>query len=300
MAGPELLNPGSSGDPVYRIALRDDGQAQWEAGDLVDVLPRNGRLAIEQCLSGLGLEASTRVWVDGLQEPLGQALASRQLPASRSHLVGLHAQALVDALIPITVREYSIASLPGDGRLELIVRQQRHDDGGLGLGSGWLTEHAELHGAVSLRLRRNAGFHLPQEPVPVILIGNGTGLAGLRSLLKARIEQGQQRNWLLFGERNRAHDFHCREELLGWLASGDLARLDVAFSRDQAHKVYVQDRLREAADELLEWVENGAVIYVCGSLQGMASGVDQVLTEVLSRERLDALIETGRYRRDVY
>ena len=296
----ELLNPGSSGDPVYRIALRDDGQAQWQAGDLVDVLPRNGRLAIEQCLSGLGLEASTPVWVDGLQEPLGQALASRQLPASRSHLVGLHAQALVDALIPITAREYSIASLPGDGRLELIVRQQRHDDGGLGLGSGWLTEHAELHGAVSLRLRRNAGFHLPQAPVPVILIGNGTGLAGLRSLLKARIEQGRQRNWLLFGERNRAHDFHCREELLGWLASGDLARLDVAFSRDQAHKVYVQDRLREAADELLEWVEDGAVIYVCGSLQGMASGVDQVLTEVLSRERLDALIETGRYRRDVY
>jgi sulfite reductase (NADPH) flavoprotein alpha-component len=296
----ELLNPASQGAAVYRIALHDSGQAQWQAGDLVDVLPRNGHVAIEQCLSGLGLQAATTVLVDGLQEPLRQALASRQLPASRGHLVGLHAQALVDALIPISVREYSIASVPSDGRLELIVRQERHGDGSLGLGSGWLTEHAELHGAVSLRLRRNAGFHLPQEPVPMILIGNGTGLAGLRSLLKARIEQKRQQNWLLFGERNRAHDFHCQEELLGWLASGDLARLDLAFSRDQPHKLYVQDRLREAADELLKWVEDGAVIYVCGSLQGMASGVDHVLTQVLGRERLDALIETGRYRRDVY
>jgi sulfite reductase (NADPH) flavoprotein alpha-component len=296
----QLLNPGSEGAAVYRIALHNDGDAQWQAGDLVDVLPRNSCAAIEQCLSGLGLQASALVEVDGLQEPLGQALASRQLPANRGHLVGLHAQALVDALIPLAAREYSIASLPSDGRLELIVRQERHVDGSLGLGSGWLTEHAQLHGAVSLRLRRNAGFHLPQEPVPVILLGNGTGLAGLRSLLKARIEQGQRRNWLLFGERNRNHDFLCADELLGWLASGELARLDLAFSRDQAHKMYVQDRLREAGEVLLQWVEDGAVIYVCGSLQGMASGVDEVLTQVLGRERLNDLIETGRYRRDVY
>ncbi|MBD8593829.1 MULTISPECIES: PepSY domain-containing protein [unclassified Pseudomonas] len=296
----QLLNPGSEGAAVYRIALHNDGEAHWQAGDLVDVLPRNGCAAIDQWLSGLGLQASALVEVDGLQEPLGQALASRQLPASRGHLVGLHAQALVDALIPIAAREYSIASLPSDGRLELIVRQERHADGSLGLGSGWLTEHAQVHGAVSLRLRRNAGFHLPQEPVPVILLGNGTGLAGLRSLLKGRIEQGQRRNWLLFGERNRTHDFLCADELLGWLASGDLARLDLAFSRDQAHKVYVQDRLREAGEVLLQWVEDGAVIYVCGSLQGMASGVDEVLAQLLGRERLDDLIETGRYRRDVY
>nr|WP_244652428.1 sulfite reductase flavoprotein subunit alpha [Pseudomonas sp. CFBP 8771] len=295
-----LLNPGSEGAAVYRIALHNDGEAHWQAGDLVDVLPRNGCAAIDQWLSGLGLQASALVEVDGLQEPLGQALASRQLPASRGHLVGLHAQALVDALIPIAAREYSIASLPSDGRLELIVRQERHADGSLGLGSGWLTEHAQVHGAVSLRLRRNAGFHLPQEPVPVILLGNGTGLAGLRSLLKGRIEQGQRRNWLLFGERNRTHDFLCADELLGWLASGDLARLDLAFSRDQAHKVYVQDRLREVGEVLLQWVEDGAVIYVCGSLQGMASGVDEVLVQLLGRERLNDLIETGRYRRDVY
>ena len=166
--------------------------------------------------------------------------------------------------------------------------------------SGWLTEHAPLGSAISLRVRRNSGFHLPVDPVPMILLGNGTGLAGLRSLLKARIADGQQRNWLLFGERNIAHDYHCQDELQGWLASGDLALLDLAFSRDQAEKVYVQDRLRESADVLRKWLADGAVIYVCGSLQGMAAGVDQVLVEVLGSEAVERLIEQGRYRRDVY
>ncbi|MGV8918198.1 MAG: PepSY domain-containing protein [Pseudomonas sp.] len=229
---------------------------------------------------------------------------------SRVYLLGLtppEAQSwsagdLVAVLAPgsDTPRDYSIASIPADGRLQLIVRQEVHGDGGLGLCSGWLTEQAELGGTIEMRVRRNSGFHLPHEPVPMILLGNGTGLAGLRSLLKARIARGQQRNWLLFGERNSAHDFHCRDELQGWLATGDLQRLDLAFSRDQVEKVYVQDRLRESADELNKWLAEGAAIYICGSLQGMAAGVDQVLSEVLGAEEVERLIEQGRYRRDVY
>ena len=180
------------------------------------------------------------------------------------------------------------------------MRQEIHPDGSLGLGSGWLTEHAASGSAISLRLRRNSSFHLPAEPIPLILLGNGTGLAGLRSLLKARIAQGQTRNWLLFGERNREHDFHCGAELQGWLESGDLARLDLAFSRDQAEKVYVQHLLREAAQDLRAWLDEGAAIYICGSLQGMASGVDHVLNEVLGERAVSELVEQGRYRRDVY
>jgi sulfite reductase (NADPH) flavoprotein alpha-component len=134
----------------------------------------------------------------------------------------------------------------------------------------------------------------------VILIGNGTGLAGLRSLLKARIVAGHTANWLLFGERNAAHDFYCQAELQGWLATGDLARLDLAFSRDQAGKVYVQDRLRESAEQLREWLVAGAAIYVCGSLEGMAAGVDAVLHELLGEATVSTLREEGRYRRDVY
>ena len=149
-------------------------------------------------------------------------------------------------------------------------------------------------------MRRNSGFHAPEADCPLILIGNGTGLAGLRSLLKQRIGAGHLRNWLLFGERNAAHDFYCREELGGWQASGELARLDLAFSRDQAAKLYVQDRLRMAAEHLRNWVAEGAAIYVCGSLDGMAGGVDEVLREVLGAAQVEALIEQGRYRRDVY
>lgn len=296
----ERLNPGSQGAPVYLLGLQPPRPERWNAGDLVDVLPRNGLATVQALLDGLGLEGHTLVRVEGLEERLDQALGGRLLPTSRSHLIGLHAQALVDALIPVAAREYSIASIASDGMLELIVRQERHPDGTLGLGSGWLTEHLALGASVSLRLRRNSGFHLPTAPAPMILIGNGTGLAGLRSLLRARIADGEQRNWLLFGERNRAHDFLCEEELQSWLAGGELARLDLAFSRDQAHKVYVQDRLREQADELRRWLAEGASIYICGSLQGMAAGVDAVLAEVLGAEELEQLIELGRYRRDVY
>ncbi|MCY1268307.1 flavodoxin [Pseudomonas jessenii] len=296
----ELLNPDSSGSPVYLLGLKPPSTSSWLAGDLVEVMPRNCPWAIEHFLDGMGIHGETKVQLNGLEETLEQALASRQLPENRAHLVGLHAQALAEALVPLAMREYSIASIPADGVLELIVRQEVHADGNLGVGSGWLTEHAPVGSSISLRVRRNSGFHLPAQPVPMILLGNGTGLAGLRSLLKARIADGQQRQWLLFGERHREHDYLCRKELEEWLINGDLARLDLAFSRDQAEKIYVQDRLRESAAELKKWLADDAVIYICGSLQGMASGVDQVLNEVLGSAEVERLIEQGRYRRDVY
>ncbi|WP_431701748.1 PepSY domain-containing protein [Pseudomonas sp. BR20] len=295
-----LLNPGSASSGVYLLGLTSPSPQRWLAGDLVEILPRNCLGAIEHFLEGLGLTGTDGVLVDGFAHTLNQALATRQLPDNRAHLVGLHAQALVNALAPLGMREYSIASIASDGVLELIVRQERHPDGSLGVGSGWLTEHAAIGSTISLRLRRNSGFHLPDAPIPLILLGNGTGLAGLRSLLMARIAEGQQRNWLLFGERTIAHDFLCRDELQGWLTSGDLALLDLAFSRDQEEKIYVQDRLRESADVLRKWLADGAAIYVCGSLQGMATGVDQALVDILGSEAVERLIEQGRYRRDVY
>ncbi len=296
----ELLNPGSSGSKVFLLGLTPPSSMAWEAGDLVEVMPRNSRQAVEDFLTGLGIVVNSPVSVGGLEEPIEVALASRQLPHHRAHLVGLHAQALIDALVPLAPREYSIASIVEDGVLELIVRQELHPDGSLGLASGWLTEHVALDDSVSLRVRRNSSFHLPAEPRPLILLGNGTGLAGLRSLLRARIAQGQVRNWLLFGERHQAYDFHCGDELQAWLEAGQLTRLDLAFSRDQAEKIYVQDRLLQAADELNTWLADGAAIYICGSLEGMAAGVDAALIEILGAQMVGELIEEGRYRRDVY
>jgi sulfite reductase (NADPH) flavoprotein alpha-component len=251
----QLLNPGSSGAPLYRLSLVPAGGAlpDWEAGDLAQVGP----------------------------------------PADPAH-----------------PREYSIASLPGEGRLELLVRLQRREDGTPGAASGWLCQDAAtgIDGGdpIQLRVRAHERFRLGTNARrPLIAIGNGSGLAGLRALLKARIHAGEHANWLLFGERQIRHDFLLREELLGWQDAGWLQRIDLAFSRDRAgphgtDRHYVQHLLREQAALVLNWIERGAAIYVCGSLQGMAGGVHEALTEILGSATLDQLVADGRYRRDVY
>jgi len=198
-------------------------------------------------------------------------------------------------------REYSIASVPDEGRLELLVRLQQREDGSPGAASGWLCTGAGEADVVRLRLRMHERFRLGDNARrPLVAIGNGSGLAGLRGLLKTRIAAGRHDNWLLFGERNAAHDFLRREELEAWRAGGQLAHLDLAFSRDQDERRYVQDVLRAQADRLREWVGRGAAIYVCGSLQGMAGGVHEALGAILGAPQLDALAAEGRYRRDVY
>jgi len=202
---------------------------------------------------------------------------------------------------PSRPREYSIASIAADGRVHLLVRQERHPDGSLGVASGWLTEQAEVGGSIDLRLRPHANFQLGDNATrPLILVGNGTGLAGLRGHLRARAAAGAGRCWLVFGERQGAFDAYYRDEIEGWLASGVLARADLVFSRDTPQKTYVQDRLREAAADVKAWLDDGAAVYVCGSLQGMAGGVDAALTEIVGADGVARLMDDGRYRRDVY
>lgn len=198
-------------------------------------------------------------------------------------------------------REYSIASVRSEGRIELLVRLQQRADGSAGAASGWLCREAGMDAGIALRTRAHARFRLGANAArPLILIGNGTGLAGLRALLKARIDAGMIENWLVFGERNVRHDFLLREELEGWVENGRLARLDLAFSRDGSGPHYVQHVLAERSAELRAWIARGAAVYVCGSLQGMASGVHEALGAALGTRALDALAAQGRYRRDVY
>ncbi|MFS2163476.1 sulfite reductase subunit alpha [Variovorax sp. Varisp62] len=202
---------------------------------------------------------------------------------------------------PARPRDYSIASVHADGELQLLVRQEQHPDGTLGAASGLLTSTLSVGDTVALRLRPHRGFRLDgNETRPLILIGNGTGLAGLRSHLRARAAAGRHDNWLVFGERQAAHDFLYREEIEAWQAGGVLQRLDMVFSRDQAERFYVQHRLLQSADTLLQWLHDGAAVYVCGSLQGMASGVDAALRQVAGETLMSELAASGRYRRDVY
>lgn len=299
-----LLNAGSPGAPAFHIAMRcAEGEAQWQAGDIAEVGPRNGPAEIARCLADTDLAFDAPVVLENAPLTLAQALAGLALPhdeEGRATLRGRAAQELVDALAPLPHREYSIASLPSDGRLELLVRQTRHADGRLGLGSGWLTEHAALGGDIALRVRINRSFHSPESDIPLILIGNGTGLAGLRAHLRGRAAAGRHRNWLLFGERTRAHDYFHGGEIDGWLQDGVLARLDLAFSREAGPCRYVQHCVAAAAAELQAWVADGAAIYVCGSLQGMAGGVAAALEDILGRDELERMAEEGLYRRDVY
>lgn len=204
-----------------------------------------------------------------------------------------------DPASPLPHREYSIASLPQDGSVHLLVREMRRADGTLGLGSGWLSR-AEIGNEIAARIRINRNFHAPADDRPLILIGNGTGIAGLRSLIKQRIAVGHSRNWLIFGERNRAADAFYAPDIEQWQRTGALERLDLVFSRDQADKRYVQHRLRECGDEVRAWIDAGAAIYVCGSLQGMAPAVNEALEHIVGTEKLERLAAQGRYRRDVY
>ncbi len=293
------LNAGSAGLPTFHVVLEpmEPGNLSWQAGDIAELGPRHDPRTVAAFLAATGQMADAPVEVNGQRTTLGSVLAGRLLPMA-GDVAGWAPQALADQLKPLPHREYSIASIPRDGRLELLVRQTRTADG-YGLGSGWLTVHAPVGSEIALRIRRNGAFHAPVGAQPMILIGNGTGLAGLRAHLKARINAGHERNWLLFGERNAAHDFYFREEIAGWTASGALERLDVAFSRDEPGR-YVQDSLRHSAETLRAWIADGATIYVCGSLKGMAPAVDGVLAEVLGHAVVEALADEGRYRRDVY
>jgi sulfite reductase (NADPH) flavoprotein alpha-component len=200
-------------------------------------------------------------------------------------------------------RDYSIASVPPDGAVHLLVRRTRRADGSPGLASGWLTQAAQTGDTVTLRVRSHGGFRIGDNAQrPLILIGNGTGLAGLRAHMRARIAagKGQVPMWLLFGERNATCDAHYRDEIDAWQREGWLRRVDWVFSRDQAERRYVQHALAEAAADVKEWVGQGAALYVCGSLEGMAGEVNGTLRTILGEEALQQLTADGRYRRDVY
>lgn len=292
------LNAGGSADPAFHIRLEPLDAATWDAGDILEVGPRNDPAEVAALLARLSLDPSARVVADD-GATLAEALSWRRLQHDATFAAATP-QALVDALSALPHREYSIASLPGDGGAELLIRAMTRADGKLGLGSGWLTAHAADGAEIAARVRTNRSFHGPDDDQPMILIGNGTGLAGLRAHLKAREAAGRHRNWLVFGERTAAHDYFHQGEIEAWVADGVLQRLDLAFSRDQDRKVYVQHRLMEAADTLRAWIADGAAIYVCGSLEGMSGDVHAVLVAVLGGDVMERLADEGRYRRDVY
>jgi len=305
-----LLNAGSPGGEAWHLALRpkDPAQLNWTAGDIAEIWPRNSEASVEQFLERHQLDGGKSFRWRGQWTFLRDIIAHSRLPQPHE-VEGLALDWLVERLEAFPHREYSIASLPDlslqdGGRMELLVRKAVKDDGSLGLGSGWLIRDCPVGGVVKLRLRPNPNFHPPAPhkngEAPQILIGAGSGMAGLRAHLLYRRQKNLRDAWLLFGERARASDLYYGADINAWQADGTLVRTDLVFSRDAVPKKYVQHLVAEHGTEIGRWVtERGASILVCGGLE-MAAGVQDALTAILGEEKLDQMTEDGLYRRDIY
>jgi sulfite reductase (NADPH) flavoprotein alpha-component len=228
--------------------------------------------------------------------------------------------AFLAQLSPIVPRLYSIASSlqahPGEVHLCItVVRYETHGRTKKGLASGFFADHTDMFVKnIPVYVQESRTFRLPKEPsTDIIMCGPGVGLAPFRAFLEQRVLDGATgRNWLCFGEQHRATDFLYREQLEGYVRKGNLHRLDLAFSRDQAQKIYVQNRMLEQAKELWSWLQNGAYFYVCGDARHMAKDVHKTLITIaqqqggLSPEAAADYVNTTlmkterRYLRDVY
>lgn len=226
-------------------------------------------------------------------------------------------QQLFNVLARLTPRMYSIASsqLLHPENVQTTVRVVRYESHGRhrqGLASGHLGERAPTGGTMPIFLHANGLFRLPEDPsAPVVMVGPGTGVAPFRAFLEERQALGATGdNWLFFGEQRRALDFLYQDQLEGMHRDGVLTRLDTAFSRDQAKKVYVQDRMQEHCAEVYAWLERGAYFYVCGDATRMAKDVEMALLDAIAKgsngtlehaaEYLETMKKQKRYQRDVY
>ena len=229
----------------------------------------------------------------------------------------LQAQELIELMRKLMPRLYSISSAPSKfpNEIHLTIAVVRYETNGRkreGVCSTYLAERARLGQADLPVFVAESHFGLPEDDtVPVIMVGPGTGVAPFRSFVMDRATRGAKgRNWLFFGDQRKEHDFLYADEWAEYLQSGVLTRLDTAFSRDQATKVYVQDRMRENAAELWRWISEGAYFYVCGDAKRMAKDVDAALHTLVAEQGKmtpEAAVDwvkqfkkDGRYQRDVY
>lgn len=224
---------------------------------------------------------------------------------------------LVETLRKTLPRLYSIASSAKahPGRVHLLVVSVRYTIRGRvreGICSTWLADRWPLDATAPMYLQnQQKHFAMPADAATsMIMVGPGTGLAPFRAFVQERRTLGAPgRNWLFFGEQRRASDFFYEDELTGYVRDGTL-RLDAAFSRDQAHKVYVQHKMQEHARDIWAWLEDGAEFFVCGDKERMAADVDRQLHQIVeteggrtpdqAKEYVEDLRRTKRYKRDVY
>jgi len=308
------------------LSLEGSGIA-YEPGDALGVVPRNDPALADAIAKAAGLDGDAALRAMLRDRYDITTLTAKQIedhaaltgdshaPAPGWQLIDLleaaphrlTAEQLTGLLRPLPPRYYSIASsrkAAGDAAHLLVagVRYETHGRQRLGVASIDMNERRETGDRLSVFLRPNPNFRLPADPArAIIMIGPGTGVAPFRGFLQEREATGARgKNWLVFGHRNYLHDFLYQLEWRDWIKDGVLNRLDVAFSRDQPDKRYVQHALWNARRELREWIADGAAIYVCGDAAAMAKDVHETLIRILGKDTLDTLRRDGRYARDVY
>ncbi|GAC70698.1 sulfite reductase subunit alpha [Gordonia soli] len=306
-ADPESVIADRKGERTLRSALTHEYEIRTPSKYLVDYIAERSEDPELKHLTANGDREAIDAWLWGRD-----VLDLLDLDPTLT----ITAEELIAELRPLQHRVYSISSSPAahDGSVHITMAAVRYRSGDRmrgGVCSTYLADRRSEGEEVDVFISANNSFRPPADDASAIMIGPGTGIAPFRSFLHERSSRGATgRNWLFFGDQHRESDFIYADEVEQFRSDGVLTRLDVAFSRDQSHKVYVQDRMREQGAELWAWLEGGASVYVCGDATRMARDVDLALHEIVAehggldengaQDYVNGLRREKRYLRDVY
>jgi sulfite reductase (NADPH) flavoprotein alpha-component len=292
---------------LLRDALTNDFDLLKPSGELIAKVAANSKDPLFTHLTGDGKSEELKKWLFGRDVTDILTLSGKKIEVTE----------LVPLLRKLSPRLYSISSSPKAHPDEVhltvgAVRYEVHGRSRKGVASTYLADRISPEERVRVFVQTSHGFRLPtDQSAPIIMVGPGTGIAPFRAFLEEREATGSKgRNWLFFGDQKRSTDYLYQEQIEGWISKGFLTRLDLAFSRDQAEKIYVQDRMAENGREIWDWLQAGAYFYVCGDASRMAKDVDACLHSIIQKEGgMDAgaatlyvsqLKSSKRYQRDVY
>ncbi|MBC7947662.1 MAG: flavodoxin domain-containing protein [Chitinophagaceae bacterium] len=340
------LNDRGSNKSTYHIEIGTDEPISYEPGDTIGIIPRNREDVVDKIISLTGIDSSLEIATSKATSTVRELLAQhlnicylltstikkyatiiqQEIPDTRMDLVDLlrifpvkdatQFEEVVKILMPIAPRLYSVASSPaahGENEVHITVARDRflaQDEQRYGLCSEFLGDQP-VNSAIHFYVHKDKHFKLPSAEKDVIMIGPGTGVAPFRSFLAERDATGANgRNWFFFGEQHFISDFLYQTEIQRFHQMGVLNKLNLAFSRDQAEKIYVQHRMLENSAELFQWIDKGASVFISGTKDPMSKDVEDTLLQIISvegkrspeeaKQYLDQMKKGGRYEKDVY
>ncbi|MGN6492254.1 MAG: diflavin oxidoreductase [Agriterribacter sp.] len=339
------LNDRDSNKETYHLEIASEEEVAYEPGDSIGIIPHNKKETVENILALTGADGESAIEFRGERYTIAEALTKKinivhlpervvkqyaaviqqEIPDTRIDLLDLlriypvkdaaQFEQVINILEPIAPRLYSISSSPEahSGEVHITVALDKfcvNNETKNGLCSDYLSQF-KVDTTIDFYVHKNAQFKLPAADKDVIMIGPGTGIAPFRSFIAERDATGAGgRNWLFFGDQKFTSDFLYQTEIQNWANTGVLSKVNLAFSRDQKSKIYVQHRMLEQADELWKWIDSGAYIYVCGARHPMSTDVENTLLQIIERQGgktitdaiafVEKMKEDGRFLLDVY